>query len=58
MINNTLKTAKLRLNQHRIQGKDSKLNIFEVADLMDLIKKTEQLGNVKNTNLFHQVSLN
>ncbi len=58
MINNTLKTAKFRLNQHRVQGKDSKLNIFEVAALMDVIKKSEQLGKEKGSNLFHQMSLN
>ena len=58
MISNTVKLAQYKLSQHRIQGKNSKLNIFEVASLMDAIKTAEQMKNVQNQNIFHSMSLN
>ena len=48
MINNTVKAAQFKLSQHRLQGTKSKLNIFEVAHLMDAVKKAEQMQNTNN----------
>lgn len=58
MISNTVKLAQYKLSQHRLQGKNSKLNIFEVASLMDAIKTAEQMKNISNQNIFHAMSLN
>ena len=58
MINNTVKAAQYKLSQHRLQGTKSKLNIFEVAHLMDSIRQSEQIQNTKNVSIFHSVSLN
>ena len=37
----SLRQAKLKLDQHRELGTQSSLNIFEVADLLDSIRNTE-----------------
>jgi len=38
----TIRQAKLKLDQHRELGSQSPLNIFEVADLLDRIRFTEE----------------
>jgi hypothetical protein len=38
----TIRQAKLKLDQHREMGSQSPLNIFEVADLLDRIRFTEE----------------
>ena len=38
MVNNSVKLAQFKLAQHRVQGTRSKLNIFEVAQLLDAIR--------------------
>lgn len=59
MINNTIKLAQYKLSQHRLQGTKSKLNIFEVARLMDDIKQAEKMKNQKEYNsIFHPIHLN
>ncbi len=58
MINNTVKAAQFKLSQHRLQGTKSKLNIFEVAHLMDAIRQSEQIQNTKSNSIFHSISLN
>lgn len=58
MIANTVKLAQFKLSQHRVQGKSSKLNVFEVASLMDAIKSAEQIKNVSNNSLFYSVHPN
>jgi hypothetical protein len=57
MINNTIKFAEHKLNQHRLQGASSTLNIFEVAQLMDTIKNADQAKYFKRHSIFH-VGLN
>jgi len=37
----SLRQAKLKLDQHRELGTQSALNIFEVAELLDSIRNTE-----------------
>ena len=58
MINNTVKLAQYKLSQHRIEGTKSKLNIFEVAQLMDSIKMAEQMQNVPSNSIFHSIHMN
>lgn len=58
MINNTVKLAQYKLSQHRVQGKNSKLNIFEVAHLMDAIKSAEQIKKAPMNSIFHDIVLN
>jgi len=58
MINNTVKAAQYKLSQHRLQGTKSKLNIFEVAHLMDAVRQSEQIQNTNKVSIFHSVSLN
>lgn len=58
MINNTVKLAQYKLSQHRVQGTKSKLNIFEVAQLMDSIKSAEQMKNIPSNSIFHSIHMN
>ena len=58
MINNTVKLAQYKLSQHRVQGTKSKLNIFEVAQLMDSIKMAEQMKNIPSNSFFHSIHMN
>lgn len=58
MINNTVKLAQYKLAQHRIQGTKSKLNIFEVAQLMDALRTAEQIKQAETRTIFHSVYLN
>ena len=53
MIGNTIKRAKLKLSEHRVQGNDSKLNVYQVARLMDTVKNGERMeGDTSNSVLF------
>lgn len=58
MVNNSVKLAQYKLSQHRIQGTKSKLNIFEVAQLMDSIKAAEQMKSGGSSSIFYSVHLN
>ncbi len=55
MINNSVKIAQYKLTQHRLQGEKSKLNIFEVAQLMDSIKISQQIKNSATSSVFYSV---
>lgn len=56
MINNRIKQAKFQLSQHRTQGVNSRLSIFEVAKLMDTVKKGEDLNNSKGQSIFFSLN--
>ena len=58
MINNTVKIAEYKLNQHRLDGTSTNLSIFEVARLMDALKLADQMKNLKKNSIFHSFSLN
>jgi hypothetical protein len=58
MINNTVKIAEYKLNQHRLDGTSTNLSIFEVARLMDALKLADQMKNLKTNSIFHSFSLN
>jgi len=52
MVNNSVKLAQFKLAQHRVQGTRSKLNIFEVAQLLDAIRTAEQMGEELSGSFF------
>jgi len=43
MINNIIKRAEYKLSQHRQLGRNSNLSIFEVAQLLDTLKKGQMM---------------
>ncbi len=45
MINNVIKRAEIKLSQHKILGKKTNLSVFEVAQLMDTLKKGEMMND-------------
>ncbi len=56
MINNTIKTAKFKLSQHKVQGVQSTLSVFEVARLMDTVKIGESMKEGKASNMFFSMN--
>ncbi len=58
MINNTIKTAKFKLNMHRQKGIKSELSVFQVAELLDSIKRAEQQKESNPTSIFYSINLN
>lgn len=59
MINNTKKLAQQKLNRHRTEGASSKLSIFEVADLMDMLHRAEAMSHMDDTpSIFHSIAYN
>lgn len=52
MINNAIQTAKFKLSQHRVQGENSELSIFQVAKLLDTIKMGERTEESKASIYF------
>ncbi len=58
MINNTVKTAKYKLTMHRQKGTKSELSIFQVAELLDAIKRAEESKETHANSIFHSISLN
>lgn len=58
MVNNSIKLAQYKLAQHRVQGTKSKMNILEVAQLMDAIRTASKVKEVGSQSIFHSMSLN
>lgn len=56
MINNTIKRAKFKLSQHKIQGVNSPLSVFEVAKLMDTLKIGESMADDNTSNIFFSLN--
>ncbi len=56
MINNAVKTAKYKLAQHKVQGENSNLSIFQVARLMDTIKRGEATESDDSRSLFFSLN--
>lgn len=52
-----VREAKLKLSVHREQGTKSTMSIFEVAALMDQIKKDNQATEMEQT-IFFSMSMN
>lgn len=58
MINNEIKRAQYKLEQHRSMGTNSPMSIIEVARLMDLVKKGESMKKSPSESLFFSFSVN
>ncbi len=59
MLTNTIKTAEYKLSMHRKMGNKSKLNIFQVAELIDSVIKAKEIQNNKTTqSIFFGFSVN
>ena len=56
MINNAVKTAKFKLSQHKVQGEQSSLTVFQVARLMDTIKRGEEAENTQNNSIYFSLN--
>ena len=56
MINNRIKQAKYKLSQHRVQGSNSTLSIFEVARLMDTVKNGERMNDNQSSSIFFSLN--
>jgi hypothetical protein len=56
MISNRIKQAKFQLSQHRTQGINSRLSVYDVAKLMDTVKKGEELSNSKSQSIFFSMN--
>jgi hypothetical protein len=52
MINNRIKTAKFKLNQHRTLGEKSTLSIYQVARLMDTVKRGDEINEAESQSIF------
>jgi hypothetical protein len=52
-----VREAKLKLSVHREQGTKSTMSIFEVANVMDQIKKDNEASEMEQT-IFFSMSLN
>jgi len=53
----TIHQAQLKLSKHRELGELSNLNVFEVADLLDKIKKANT-SEVEENSIFFSVNMN
>lgn len=56
MINNRIKTAKFKLNQHRDLGQKSNLSIHQVARLMDTLRKGEDMTESNQPSYFFSMN--
>ena len=56
MINNSIKTAKFKLSQHKIQGENTELSIFQVAKLMDRVRAGESKEENPSDSIFFSLN--
>lgn len=56
MINNKIQLAKYQLSQHKIQGVNSQLSIFEVAKLMDMVRIGDSGSASKSKSIFFSLN--
>ena len=56
MINNAIKNAQFKLSQHKVQGVNSALSVFEVAKLMDTVKVGESMKESQQTSVFFSLN--
>lgn len=52
MINNRVKTAKFKLDQHKNLGTKSSLSVFQAARLMDTIKFESKVSDKEQQHIF------
>ena len=53
---NRVKTAKLKLSQHRLQGQRSNLSIYQVAELMDALKIGDDEHTEQHNSVFFSLN--
>jgi len=53
---NKVKTAQFKLNRHRNLGSKSTMSIYEVARLMDTIKRGERTDEVQSGGIFFSMN--
>ena len=59
MMNNDIKTAQFRLQQHREMGQFSKLSIIDVAKLLDMINTAESYSKPSTQpTIFQSIGFN
>lgn len=56
--NNIVKSAKAKLNRHRVMGSRTKLSVTEVAELLDIVSGMAQDARVEPEDLIGRFSLN
>jgi len=56
MTSNVVKTAKFKLSQHKAEGQYSDLSVFQVAKLMDTIKKGREVGSTQSTPIYFSLN--
>ena len=56
MINNRVKTAKFKLSQHKLQGENSNLSVYQVARLMDTVKKGVDNPEANQSTIFFSLN--
>lgn len=56
MIENAVKLAKYKLAQHRIQGENSGLSIYQVAKLMDTVRNGEGASVQSGNSIFFSLN--
>ncbi len=59
MVNNRIRTAEFRLEQHKELGIHSHLSIYEVANLIDMIKQAESYTHLNmQPTIFQSIGFN
>ena len=56
IVGNRIKTAKHKLSKHNNLGEKSNLSIFEVAQLMDMIKNGEGMEGHSSNSIYFSLN--
>lgn len=56
--NNIVKSAKAKLNRHRVMGSRTKLTVTEVAELLDIVSGMAEEASIEPEDLIGNFSLN
>lgn len=55
-MSKTVVTAKYKLSQHKVEGQNSNLTIFQVAKLMDAIKRCEESDSTQERSIYFSLN--
>ena len=56
MTTNTIKAAKFKLLKHKSAGVESTLSVFEVARLMDKVRRGENVSEEERSQVFFSMN--
>lgn len=56
MLSNRVKTARVKLQEHRALGSKSNLTVYEAARLMDTIRRAEREPEKANGGIFFSLN--